>query len=169
MNSSFPPHDTLPQTSWSRFLLSVPRVCVGLRSLWNGLFPRLCSEIPQPEEEAAEPHELTDAAWAVMEPLLPVRSKGMPWRDHRQVINGILWVLASGRPWSEAPKRYGPAATLTHRFSRWRRDGTWERLMDALLTEMDRQRQIPWEPWRTGGESLRALQEAVRMGKKPRS
>jgi hypothetical protein len=43
--------------------------------------------------------ELTDEAWVAIEPLLPpaggVRGR---WRDHRQVINGILWKLHTGPP-----------------------------------------------------------------------
>jgi transposase len=36
--------------------------------------------------------ELTDTAWATIEPLLPDNGgRGQQWRDHRQVINGILW------------------------------------------------------------------------------
>ncbi|MFI0481982.1 transposase, partial [Actinomadura sp. 9N215] len=38
--------------------------------------------------------ELTDAAWAQIEPLLPRDAgPGRRWRDHRQVVNGILWRL----------------------------------------------------------------------------
>ncbi|MFE7582657.1 transposase [Streptomyces gardneri] len=31
-----------------------------------------------------------------------------PWRDHRQVINGVLWRLRTGPPWRDLPERYGP-------------------------------------------------------------
>jgi transposase len=51
-------------------------------------------------------HELTDAAWAVVAPLLPATPwwRGRPWADHRRVINGILWVWATGVPWRDAPE-----------------------------------------------------------------
>jgi transposase len=43
--------------------------------------------------------ELTDSAWAVIAPLLPEAGvRNGRWRDHRQVINGILWKLRTGRP-----------------------------------------------------------------------
>ena len=52
--------------------------------------------------------ELTDKAWAAIEPLLPAGGgRGQPWRDHRQVINGILWKLRTGAPWRDLPERYG--------------------------------------------------------------
>jgi transposase len=45
-------------------------------------------------------------------PLLPpVASGGRRWRDHRQVINAILWKLQTGAPWPDLPERYGPWKT----------------------------------------------------------
>ncbi|HEV2122361.1 MAG TPA: IS5 family transposase [Chloroflexota bacterium] len=114
----------------------------------------------------AKRHELTDAAWAVLEPLLPARSNGHPWRDHRQVVNGILWVLATGSPWRDAPERYGPWKTLHDRFNRWRADGTWDRLLRALLAEMNRRGQIDWDLWCVDGTSIRALKTAAGGRKK---
>ena len=106
-------------------------------------------------------HELTDAAWAVLEPLLPTRSAGRPWHDHRTVINGILWVMATGVPWRDAPERYGPWQTLYDRFARWTKDGTWDRLLQALLAEMQRRRKLDWELWCVDGTSIRALKAAA--------
>jgi len=106
-------------------------------------------------------HELTDAAWAVIWPLLPQRSRGRPWKDHRRVINGILWVLATGVPWRDAPERYGPWQTLYDRFVRWTRDGTWERILAALLSEMERRGQIDGELFCVDGTSIRALKAAA--------
>ena len=74
--------------------------------------------------------ELTDKAWAVIEPLLPEpgRRSGR-WRDHRQVINGILWKLRTGAPWRDLPERYGPWKTCHERLRRWTADGTWDRIL----------------------------------------
>ena len=44
-------------------------------------------------------HELTDQAWAEIAPLLPATGRpGGQWADHRRVVNGILWKLATGVP-----------------------------------------------------------------------
>lgn len=56
--------------------------------------------------------DLTDEQWAVLEPVLPgeeripARKRGRRWRNSREVLNGILWVLRTGAPWRDLPKRY---------------------------------------------------------------
>jgi transposase len=76
--------------------------------------------------------ELTDEAWAVIAPLLPEpgSSRGR-WRDHRQIINGILWTLRTGAPWRDLPERFGPWKTCHERLRRWTADGTWDRILAA--------------------------------------
>ena len=46
-------------------------------------------------------HELCDDEWAIIEPLLPRKSRGVPRVDDRRVINGILWRFRTGAPWRE--------------------------------------------------------------------
>ena len=68
--------------------------------------------------------ELTEEAWAALAPHLPVCGRrGSQWRDHRGVINGILWKLPTGAPWRDLPARYGHWQTCAGRLYRWRRDG----------------------------------------------
>jgi len=89
--------------------------------------------------------ELTDAAWERIAPLLPeYGSPGGRWRDHRTVLNGILWRLRTGAPWRDVPSRYGPWQTCYDRFVRWRRDGTWERLLSHVQTKSDAVGEVEW-------------------------
>ncbi|GAA0984027.1 hypothetical protein GCM10009555_056970 [Acrocarpospora macrocephala] len=82
--------------------------------------------------------ELTDNAWRQIEPLLPaVDGRGRPWRNHREVINGILWRLRTGAPWRDIPERYGPWQTCSERFARWDNDGTWARLLEEMQVKDD--------------------------------
>jgi transposase len=57
-----------------------------------------------------------------MDPARPVlpgnRRRGGRWRDHRTVINGILWKLRTGAPWRDLPERYGPWTTCYDRLVR---------------------------------------------------
>jgi transposase len=79
--------------------------------------------------------ELTDQAFARVQPLLPVDSRrGKPWRNHQQVLGGILWKLHTGRPWRDVPERFGPWQTCYSRLRRWQADGTWARLWAVLDT-----------------------------------
>ena len=64
-------------------------------------------------------HELSDEEWAIIEPLLPNKPRGVPRVDDRRVINGILWQFRTGAPWRDAPERYGPRTTLCNRFVLW--------------------------------------------------
>ena len=89
--------------------------------------------------------DLTDAEWAILEQLLPEQGKrGGRWRDHRQVINGICWVKRTGSPWADMPERYGPYQTAYDRFCRWRDDGTWARLKQAVIALAEAEQDIDW-------------------------
>ncbi len=90
--------------------------------------------------------EMTDRAWAQIAALLPQNGeRGGQWRDHRTVINGILWKLRTGAPWRDLPERYGPWQTCADRLYRWRRDGTWERLLARVQTTTDAVGALDWE------------------------
>lgn len=60
--------------------------------------------------------DLTEEQWAVLQPLLPRRERrrgqrGRPRQDARAVLNGALWVLRTGAPWADLPKRHPPYRT----------------------------------------------------------
>ncbi len=93
----------------------------------------------------AKRDELTDRAWEQIAPLLPENGRpGKQWRDHRTVVNGILWKLKTGAPWRDLPERYGPWQTCHDRLSRWRRDGTWDRLLSHAQTESHAVGEVEW-------------------------
>lgn len=89
--------------------------------------------------------ELTDRAWARIEPLLPaVSGPGRRWRDHRQVINAILRKLRTGAPWRDLPERYGPWKTARERLRLWTKDGTWQRILDEVIVKDDAVGDVEW-------------------------
>src|SRR5258707_9684891 len=91
--------------------------------------------------------ELTEDAWGGIAPLLPSGGgrRGGRWREHRTVITGILWKLRSGAPWRDVPERSGPWQTLADRLYRWRRDGTWDRILAHAQTKSDAVGEGVWE------------------------
>lgn len=90
--------------------------------------------------------ELTDDIWERIAPLLPENGRrGKQWKDHREVVNGILWKIRTGAPWRDLPSRYGPWQTCYDRFARWRRDGTWDRLLAHAQMKADAASEVVWE------------------------
>src|SRR5574341_1617795 len=84
--------------------------------------------------------DLTDEQWQRLEPLLPPKrsgKKGHPYRAHRPVLNGILWIQRTGAPWQDLPAHYPPRSTCHDRLMRWQRDGVWEQILQGLLAEAE--------------------------------
>lgn len=108
-------------------------------------------------------HELTDEQWAELVVLLPPGKPhtGRPSLEHRQVVNGILWVLRTGAPWRDMPERYGKWQTVYSRFRRWREAGIWDRLLAAVQAKADQRGEIEWEIHYVDGSVVRAHQHAA--------
>ncbi len=89
---------------------------------------------------------LTDVQWARIEPLLPSTKgrRSRPFRDHRQVVEGIVFRYRTGCPWRDVPERFGPWQTVWKRHARFSRDGTWDRILTRLLAEADDAKDIDW-------------------------
>ena len=74
-------------------------------------------------------HGLTEAEWARLEPFLPSRSRlGRPPRDHRTIVDVLIWLGGTGALWRDLPERFGPWRTAATRFYRWTRSGLRERV-----------------------------------------
>jgi transposase len=117
-------------------------------------------------------YNLTDAQWERIAGFFPDRyhhgHRGRPWKEHRRLVNGILWHLHTGAPWPDTPRRYGPWQTVYDRFNRWRKDGTWANILDALLLELDQAGVIDRDLWCFDGTINRAHTSAAGAKKKSR-
>src|SRR5512135_1992939 len=84
--------------------------------------------------------ELTDVQWELLKPLVEPASakrRGRPWRDTRQVLEGVLWILRTGAQWAELPKdKFPPYQTCHRRFQRWVREGTLAKVLRALAEDL---------------------------------
>jgi len=80
------------------------------------------------------PSDLTDAEWALVEPLIPAAKRGGNKRtvDVREVVNGLMYILSTGCQWRAIPKDLPPSTTLHDYFRRWDDDRTLSRLHQAL-------------------------------------
>jgi transposase len=107
--------------------------------------------------------ELTERQWNQLKPLLPPQKPhtGSPSKDHRMVINGILWVLRTGAPWRDLPERYGCWSTVSGRFYHWRKIGLWQQILELLQQQADEQGKLNWQIHFVDGSVIRAHQHAA--------
>ena len=81
---------------------------------------------------------VTDAQWAILEPLLPAPGStagrgGRPKKHcRRAIVDAILYIVRGGIAWRQLPVEFPPAGTVYAVFARWARSGAWQRILDAL-------------------------------------
>ena len=87
------------------------------------------------------PSDLTDAEWALVEPMIPPARRGGRPRDVnvREVLNAIFYVLSTGCQWQALPKDLPPKSTAHYYFMLWDWDGTLERIHHALYVAVREQ------------------------------
>ena len=112
---------------------------------------------------------LTDEQWSKIGPLLPRMPRGgkggRPWVDHREVIDGILWVLKTGARWRDLPEGYPSPSTCWRRLGRWEEDGTWLRIWRTFLSQLDMEGRLRWEESFIDGTFFPAKKGAPKSGK----
>jgi putative transposase len=94
--------------------------------------------MPQAAARKAYPSDLTDAQWAILEPLIPEAKPGGRPRevDMREVVNAMFYINRTGCQWDMLPHDLPPKSSVYDYFAQWREDGTWQRLNDALRTQV---------------------------------
>lgn len=65
-------------------------------------------------------------------------------RDHRQVVEGVIYRYRCGLAWRDLPSSFGPWQTVWKRHRRFSEDGTWDRIHQALLARADDAGQVEW-------------------------
>ena len=87
------------------------------------------------------PSDLTDAEWALVEPMIPPGRHGGRKRsvNVREVLNGIFYVLWTGCQWKALPKDLPPKSTVHDYLELWNWDGTLERVHHVLYVAVREQ------------------------------
>jgi Transposase and inactivated derivatives len=113
-------------------------------------------------------HEFSPAQWELIADLMPLASSrgGGRWRDHRQVLNGLFWKLVTRAQWRDIPERYGPWQTIYARYTRWRDNRLFDRMLRRLQIELDAEGRIDPELWCVNSTHVRASRSAAGAGKR---
>jgi putative transposase len=84
--------------------------------------------------------DLTDIQWEILRPLIPEAKPGGRPRevDIREVMNTLLYQDRTGCQWDMLPHDLLPQSTVFDYFKRWRDDGTWQAIVDALRVKVRR-------------------------------
>ena len=99
------------------------------------------------------------------EPLIPPPPlTGRPHRDPREMWNAIFWVPRRGAPWRDLPERHGPWESAHAHFNPWRRQGVFERVLEALQVRLAAEGHIDLGIWCVDGSSVRASKAAAGAG-----
>jgi putative transposase len=82
--------------------------------------------------------DVTDEQWALIEPQIPPAKHGGAPRtvNVRLVFNTILYVNKTGCQWAMVPKDLAKRSTAFDYFSAWKKDGTWQKLLDTLRRQV---------------------------------
>lgn len=91
--------------------------------------------------------ELSDKQWERIKELVPegkrrMDGKGRPWRNKREVLEGILWIVRTGAPWKDLPERFAPYQTCHRRFQQWVESGVFEQVIESLVQDLQERGKI---------------------------
>ncbi len=85
------------------------------------------------DQQTGYASDVTDAQWALIEPLIPVYKWGRPRElAMRRVVNAIFYLLKTGCQWDMLPKEYPNHNSVYYYFARWSAEGVWETLNTVL-------------------------------------
>jgi len=85
--------------------------------------------------------DLTDEQWKAIEGIFPEAKSGpgkpgRPAQPDRAILGATLWIMRTGAPWHDLPRRYPPYQTCHRRFQQWVEDGTLRRVLLALREDL---------------------------------
>lgn len=89
---------------------------------------------------------LSDEQWVLIEDLLPART-GRPGRrfsDARAMVEGIIYRYRCGIAWRDVPAVFGSWQTMWTWHRRMAGDGTWDIVLQLLLTRADAAGLVDW-------------------------
>lgn len=115
--------------------------------------------------------DLTKKQWEVLKPHFAAYQqpetpkRGRPWREPRDVLNGILWILRTGAQWADMPSRYPPYQTCHRRFQAWTEDGTLDLVLETLARDLEERGQFELSEGFIDGSFVPAKKGGAKLAK----
>ena len=83
---------------------------------------------------------LTDEQWQLVRPFLPDPPPhprgGHPWKENRAVLDGILWVMRTGSPWSHLPPEHPSRKVCRRAYLEWKQSGALQEVLIGLAEDL---------------------------------
>jgi len=112
-------------------------------------------------------YRLSDQQYDQIKDLLPANHhRGGQWKDHRSMIDGILWALSDGGRWRNMPREFGPWQSVYDRFRRFSRRGLWDKILRRLQARRMNSGDIDFSLFCIDGTVIRGHQSAAGAAKK---
>jgi putative transposase len=91
-----------------------------------------------PEERKPYPTDLSDEQWKTLEPLVPAPKPGPQPTKHtrREILNALFYLNRTGCQWRMLPHDFPKWQLVYSYFRQWQKDGTWQRINDALRRQV---------------------------------
>jgi transposase len=100
-------------------------------------------------------HAFTDAQWARLQPLLPIRPQGRKsTRGDRLFVDAVIFRARTGIQWRDLPERFGNWKSVYNRFRNWAAKDVWIQVFRELQIDVDETASI------VDGTVVRAHQDA---------
>lgn len=116
-------------------------------------------------------HQIPEALWQRIDLVIPIYNRsskgGRPRLPMRNVVGGILYVLATGCQWKAMPKQFGSGSAIHAYFQEWVKLGVFEELWRLALSEYDELKGIDWKWQSMDGATTKAPLGGEKNREKP--
>lgn len=101
----------------------------------------------QKQKRKSYPSDITEKQFLLIEPFIRRRRKktGRPPADPCETVNGMLYVLSTGRRWRDLPHDFTVHYSTRYRyFIRWVKNGAFKEIFEELKHKANKRNWLHW-------------------------